>query len=123
MRIQIQKAAALLLALLLALSMTACGGAKADEPKADDTDTAVEENNSQPEEEPAAERHPDSLTLAVASEPTSLNPYNHASVVSGYMNQMTYNKLFRLDIDTLEPVPELCESYENIDELTWRFKI
>ena len=123
MRIQIQKAAALLLALLLALSMTACGGAKADEPKTDDTDTTVEENNSQTEEEPVAERHPDSLTLAIASEPTSLNPYNHASVVSGYMNQMTYNKLFRLDTDTLEPVPELCESYENIDELTWRFKI
>ena len=92
-----KKVIALILALAMALSLYACskteGEIKNDDPATDVTD------------EP--EKHPDSLIIAIESEPTTLNPYDHAAVTSGYMNQMTYNRLFRIDTETLEPVPEL----------------
>lgn len=120
-----------LMALIMALIMMAAliAGCSGGEEKPDDDTQEEQQNTQQPEnegteqpEEPA-DTHDDTLILAMASEPTTLNPYDHAAVTSSYMNQLTYNKLFRLDVDTLEPVCDLCESYENIDELTWRFKL
>lgn len=119
-----KKIAALLMALMMSISMIAGCGAEEEEASAEETqqaETAAPEEKEETESETVT--HPDSLILAMASEPTTLNPYDHAAVTSGYMNQLTYNKLFRLDVDTLEPVPDLCESYENIDELTWHFRI
>ena len=124
-----KKIAALLMALMMSISMIAGCGAEEEEAPAEEeqqTETTLPEAEKEEEhtaEEPEKAAHADSLVLAMASEPTTLNPYDHAAVTSSYMNQLTYNKLFRLDVDTLEPVPDLCESYENIDELTWRFKL
>ena len=115
-----KKIMAMLLALMMSIALVAGCGAEEEEPTAPEEETTQEEIK---EEESEKVPHADCLVLAMASEPTTLNPYDHAAVTSGYMNQLTYNKLFRLDVDTLEPVPELCESYENIDELTWRFKV
>ena len=118
-----KKMMALLMALLMSVALVAgCSSDKEEEVVTEEvvTEEKVEETV---EEEPVKEKHADVLTLAMASEPTTLNPYDHAAVTSGYMNQLTYNKLFRLDVETLEPVMDLCESYENIDELTWRFKV
>ena len=124
-----KKIAALLMALMMSISMIAGCGAEEEEAPAEEeqqTETTLPEAEKEEEhmaEEPEKAAHADSLVLAMASEPTTLNPYDHAAVTSSYMNQLTYNKLFRLDVDTLEPVCDLCESYENIDELTWRFKL
>ena len=118
-----KKMMALLMALLMSVALVAgCSSDKEEEVVTEEvvTEEKVEETV---EEEPVKEKHADVLTLAMASEPTTLNPYDHAAVTSSYMNQLTYNKLFRLDVETLEPVMDLCESYENIDELTWRFKV
>ena len=38
------------------------------------------------------------------------------------MNILTYNTLFKTSM-TLEPVPDLVDSYENVDDSTWHFKI
>lgn len=120
-----KKIMAMLLALMMSIALVAGCGAEEEEPTAPEEETTREEiKEEEPkEEEPEKVPHADCLVLAMASEPTTLNPYDHAAVTSGYMNQLTYNKLFRLDVDTLEPVPDLCESYENIDALTWRFKV
>ena len=102
---------ALALAVLsAAMIFTACAKANAEEPADGENVQDVNEKR-------------DSIVIAVESEPTTLNPYDHAAVVSGYMNQLTYNKLFRIDIDTLEPVPDLVESYENLDDSTWVFHL
>lgn len=64
------------------------------------------------------------INIAIASEPATLHPFDHSAVVCGYMNQMTYNKLFTTDVMTLEPVPELVESYTCSDDgLTWDFTL
>ncbi len=107
------KITALILAALMIFAFVSCGK------KEDDTQI---DNNIQNEQN-ETEKHPDSLVIALESEPTTLNPYDHAAVTSGYMNQLTYNRLFKFDVDTLEPVPDLCDTFENVDELTWLFKI
>lgn len=71
-----------------------------------------------------AEGEKEAITIALSSEPATLHPFDHSADVCGYMNRMTYNKLFITDIDTLEPVPELVESYTCSDDgLVWDFKL
>ena len=64
----------------------------------------------------------DSIVIATANETPSLSPTEHNAVAGDYMNQLTYSMLFRTDMD-LKPQPHLVESYENVDESTWHFKI
>ena len=122
-----RKLIALLLSLLTACTLfTACGKAEAaakpeEEIRIEET---AEEKTEVPEEEvPEKEVHADSIIFAVKDEPPTLNPYDHASVVSGYMNQLTFNSLFKIDTETLQPIPDLVESYENVDDVTWNFKL
>ena len=55
-------------------------------------------------------------------ETPSLSPTEHNAVAGSYMNILTYNTLFKTSM-TLEPVPDLVDSYENVDDSTWHFKI
>ena len=64
----------------------------------------------------------DSIVIATSGETPSLSPTEHNAVAGDYMNQLTYSMLFRIDMD-LKPQPHLVESYENVDESTWHFKI
>ena len=64
----------------------------------------------------------DSIVIATMGETPSLSPTEHNAVAGDYMNQLTYSMLFRTDMD-LKPQPNLVESYENVDESTWHFKI
>lgn len=106
-----KKLLALLLAAALTLSLYACSQAE-----------AKTETTPAPAEEAPAE--PQTLTIAIASEPATLHPFDHSAVVCGYMNQMTYNKLFTTDLDTLEPIPELVERYTCSDDgLAWDFTL
>lgn len=50
----------------------------------------------------------DSIVIATMSETPSLSPTDHNAVAGSYMNILTYNTLFRGDMD-LKPVPELVE--------------
>ena len=122
-----------MLALLLAAALgvtalTACG--QKEEPKnetsalAELTASAAEPKteDKEPETEPAPEKR-DDLVVAMESEPPTLHPFDHNAVTAGYMNLLTYNSLFKTDPYTLEPVPDLCKSYEQVDDVTWRFTI
>ncbi len=97
----------LALCLLLAL-LAACSTAKPPQPQIP---------------QPEANAHDDSIVFAIESDPTTLHPYDHAAVVSSYMNQLTYNRLFTIDRVTLEPVPELVVSFNNTDDVTWQFEL
>ena len=64
----------------------------------------------------------DSIVIATMGETPSLSPTEHNAVAGSYMNLLTYNTLFRSGMD-LEPEPDLVDTYENVDDSTWRFTI
>ena len=64
----------------------------------------------------------DTLVIAMINEPTSLSPYDHNAIYSDYMNQMTYNGLFRLD-ENATPIPDLVQSYKQLSDTEWTFTI
>ena len=76
-------------------------------------------NNSSSGEGGAAK---DSITIATMGETPSLSPTEHNAVAGDYMNLLTYNKLFKREMD-MNPVPDLVDSYENISDTEWQFKI
>ncbi len=139
MKKSVKRMLALLCAAALALGAFAACGEK-EEPKTEqpaqtqaataaspaELEKTADETDKQPEKEPEKEPEPekrDDLVIAMESEPPTLHPFDHNAVTAGYMNQLTYNSLFKTDPYTLEPVPDLCKSYEQVDDTTWRFTI
>ena len=113
----------LLLALAMAFGLFA-GCSKEEQKPADDDKSAVDDKkgDDQPSE-PSGNSGKDSIVIATMGETPSLSPTEHNAVAGSYMNSLTYNMLFRSNVDTLEPEPDLVESYENISETEWTFKI
>ena len=62
----------------------------------------------------------DSIVIATLGETPSVHPYDHNATAGSYMNLLTYDTLFRNDVNQ-NPQPHLVESYENIDDSTWQF--
>jgi peptide/nickel transport system substrate-binding protein len=106
----------LLFVIVLVIGMlTGCGGTAAT-PVAEAKSTKIIDVVA----EPVAVK--DTIVVANSDEPPSLSPYDHNAIYSDYMNQLTYNGLFRLD-ETSNPVPDLVDTYENVSETEWLFKI
>ena len=61
------------------------------------------------------------VRVAVPTEPATIDP--HTSVGGAYdIVQAVFDSLVKLDHD-LEVIPRLAESWEQVDEVTWRFKL
>lgn len=103
-----QRKRAVIIALAAAVLFTACSGVMNGE---------AEKDEAAPETEVR-----DDIVIVTESEPPTLHPFDHKSVTAGYMNALVFDKLFDIDADTLEPTPQLCESWTN-DGNTWTFKI
>lgn len=97
------------LAMSMALSLTACGGDTASA-TADRQDTAAQSSEK------------DSLVIATANETPSMTTNLHNAVAGDYMNKMTHNGLFYQDED-MNIVPDLCESYEIVSDTEWVFQL
>ena len=63
------------------------------------------------------------VVVVTQNEPPSIAPGRHHAVAGGYMNAMHYNALFRLDSDTLMPVPDLVYSWVAISDTVFEFTI
>ncbi len=64
----------------------------------------------------------DSIVIATMGETPSLSPTDHNAIAGSYMNLLTYNSLFRSDMD-LNPVPDLVDTYENTSDTEWLFHL
>ena len=95
-----KKITALLLALIMALSLVACGSGG--------------ETSSAPgtETDPAERTYKETLNVVVAAEPTSLDGLYARNAVSVTANQMLYDYLVYLDTNTGDVSPMLAESWE-----------
>ena len=103
----------ILACVITAICFTGCASALA----------AGDEKEDAPAPEETADNKRDDLIIAIESEPPTLHPFDHKAVTAGYMNALTYNCLFKLDLDTLEPIPDLCESYEQESDTKWIFHL
>ena len=71
----------------------------------------------------AAEVDTSTLTVALTSEPDYLSTCDHDSLMGVQMNLLTYNGLMRIDMETLEPVCDLAESYTQDSDTEWTFTL
>jgi len=130
MKYQVRRLANLLFVFAFAVGMlTGCSSPAAtptaEQNKPEATQASVEPTKAVVEPTKAAvEVAPkkDTIVIANADEPPSLSPYDHNAIYADYMNQLTYNGLFRLDEDS-NPVPDLVDTFENVTETEWLFKI
>lgn len=120
----------LALAVLMGLSLCACGGGNAEEtsPAADTSPAATEAATAGVEKGPieAAENETvsskDTLVVAFDREPASLDPIGNNVVVKRMIEANIFDTLLKFD-ENMEPVPCLAESWEQVDETTWKFNL
>lgn len=69
----------------------------------------------------ASQADKDTLTVALTDEPDYLSTCDQDSLMGVQMNLLTYNGLMRIDMETLEPVCDLAESYTQDSDTEWTF--
>lgn len=65
----------------------------------------------------------DSIIIATMGETPTLTAYGHNATAGSYINQLTYSTLFQGNLDTMQPEPLLVDTYENISDTVWEFKL
>jgi len=100
---------ALLLALVMIVSLAACGGTEPEPEPSEGTEGT----------EPAPEAPKQELSLAMASDVVGLSPILTNDSVSSSVNDQMYETLFKRDWETNEIGPLLATGYETVDENTW----
>ena len=63
----------------------------------------------------------ETLVVAQYADPTNLDPHNNQMPQCFTVEEVLYDRLVEKDAETGEIVPSLATSWEQIDELTWRF--
>lgn len=101
----------LLLAIMLALVVSACSG--------DSDDDAGKDGDAG---ESGAAQNGGDLVIATASDAVSLDPAGSNDVPSFDVQYNIFEKLVRQD-ENMELHPSLAVSWENVDETTWEFKL
>ncbi|SDM66471.1 peptide/nickel transport system substrate-binding protein [Fictibacillus solisalsi] len=62
------------------------------------------------------------LVLAQSADITTMDPQNSLSTTGDRVFRNMFNRLFYRDAN-MEVQPELVEAYENVDDVTWKFKL
>lgn len=111
----------LLLTFTLALVLAACaGGDDSEDTSSDSGDTGTETNTDSGTTEEAAAGG--DLIIAELSDASSLDPHGSNDVPSSNVQSNLYETLVNRDADG-ELVPGLAESWTQVDDLTWEFKL
>ena len=63
------------------------------------------------------------IIVATAFEPLSLAPGQHNLIMDAHMNTMHFNGLFRIDANTLLPVPDLVSSWRVLSDTVFEFEL
>src|SRR5690625_7890346 len=93
-----------LLVLLIGLLIVGCG---------------TKDNESQQASE--VDQDDSTLTIAIENDIISQDTHDHNSIFTEAIHINMYNYLFKRDPATGEILPDLVESYENVDDKTWAF--
>ena len=66
--------------------------------------------------------HAQSLTIALAAEPTAADPHYHKMTANDAFSAHVYDSLVARNAK-MELVPSLALSWKNLDDQTWEFKL
>ena len=101
--------------LLAVLFLVACS---------DDGDSpAKEDNDVDSGSETTTDDDERTLTIALGSDMVTFDVHDHINTSTEAIHVNMFNYLVKRDDETGEIVPDLAESFENIDETTWEFKL
>ena len=64
-----------------------------------------------------------SLVVATVADPPAVTVARHNSIAASNINRMTHNGLFRICYQTLDPIPDIAESYRAISDVEWEFRL
>lgn len=117
--LSLKKVLALILAIVMIVSLVACGGNKnADNDTGNNEPSQGETNNGADTEVKYKER----VVIANASLLAKLDPQSNNTSVNQHIYELTHNTLVGCDYSTGELVPELATSWE-LDGLTYTFHL
>lgn len=106
---------AMLLALMMAFALTACGSSDTDEPAGDNTDNTQTDDkasaDNKTEDKPAEVTYKDEINIAINANPPTLDVHFANSNIIGAIGYHTNEPLFALD-GNYEVQPVLAEGYE-----------
>ncbi|WP_336046178.1 glutathione ABC transporter substrate-binding protein [Solibacillus ferritrahens] len=112
----------LLLTFTLALVLAACAGGDDSEDTSKGEDTGTETNTDSSTNDDAASEGGGDLIIAELSDAQSLDPHGSNDVSSSNVQSNIYETLVNRDANG-ELVPGLAESWTQVDDLTWEFKL
>ncbi|MDO5718517.1 MAG: glutathione ABC transporter substrate-binding protein [Tissierellia bacterium] len=126
------KKLSLILALIMSFTLfiTACGGNDANDEKTDTAET-VEKDQNEDKADGKDDSEKDSadsvsgdyeIVVAQGADPKSLDPHGSNDQPSSRVNKQIYDTMVEQNAN-MELVPGLAESWEQIDEKTWEFKL
>ena len=72
---------------------------------------------------PAAPITDRGLRIATGTEPGAIAPARHGALIPAFMNELTHSYLFRINTETLEPIPYTVESWEALSDTLFEFTI
>ena len=105
---------------LAAVLVAGCGSTSTSPTSADPGQSQAGETTPGASGSPASE--PRAVTVAVPEQPPTLDPSDNGVAVWRIARNIN-EALVDLDPTTGEPVPVLAESWEQVDEITWHFKL
>lgn len=127
------KKLSLILALVMVFSvfLSACGPTKpADEGKKEEATEKVDEKKDEEKKDdekkdepaPSGDAGEGIVTVAQGADPKSLDPHATNDQPSSRVNKQIYDTLVEQDVK-MELQPGLAESWDQVDETTWEFKL
>ena len=119
---KLNRAVAMLLAMLLIFSMTACTSSNepaTTEPTTTDEPTTTEPATTEPEKTYVSKDH---IVVVGKTEPASIDPHNGNMVTQFTIDFQVFDRLFVMD-ENSNITPQLAETWEWIDDTTLRVKI
>ena len=114
-----KKLLALLLSALLLFSLAGCG----QETTAGEQTESETPQGSEQEGTGGETAYKPELIVGVEQDVTTLDPQNQNEIAAGKVVKLIYNRLAAIDLESGEVLPELAESWEQLSDTEWRFKL